>query len=74
MTRYIKFEGNCYYTGTDFEEYLKTDMSDKELDEHARDLIELNAPSYEYLVFGWDTTIKEIAEEENCSIEEAKII
>ena len=74
MTRYIKFEGSCYYVGTDFEEYLKTDMSDKELDEYARDLIEQIAPSYEYLVFGWDTTIEEIAEEDNCSIEEAEIM
>ena len=74
MVRYIKFEGHCYYVGTDFEEYIKTDMSDKELDEHARDLIELNAPSYEYLVFGWDTTIEDIAEENNCSIEEAEEI
>ena len=74
MMRYIKFEGHCYYVGTDFEEYHKTDMSDKELDEYARELIELNAPSYEYLVFGWDTTIEDIAEEDNCSIEEAEII
>ena len=71
MTRYIKFEGNCYYTATDFEEYLKTDMSDKELDEYAKELMELNAKSYEYLVFGWAPNIEDIAEEENCSIEEA---
>ena len=52
MIRYIKFEGKCYYVGTDFEEYLKTDMSDKELDEYAKELMELNAESYQYLVFG----------------------
>ena len=74
MIRYIKFEGNCYYTATDFEEYLKTDMSDKELDEYAKELMELNARSYEYLVFGWAPNIEDIAEEENCSIEEAEII
>ena len=74
MIRYIKFEGSAYYVGTEFEEYLKTDMSDKELDEYARELAEENAASYEYLVFGWDTTIEDIAEEENCSIEEAEEI
>ena len=52
MTRYIKFEGSCYYLGAAFEEYLKTNMSDKELDGYARELIEWNAPSYAYLVFG----------------------
>ena len=74
MIRYIKFEGKCYYAGTDFEEYLKTNMSDKELDGYARELIEWNAPSYAYLVFGRNTTIEDIAKEENCSIEEAEII
>lgn len=74
MIRYIKFEGSAYYVGTEFEEYLKTDMSDKELDEYARELTKENATSYEYLVFGWDTTIEDIAEEENCSIEEAEEI
>ena len=74
MIRYIKFEGSAYYVGTEFEEYLKTDMSDKELDEYARELAKENAISYEYLVFGWDTTIEDIAEEENCSIEEAEEI
>ena len=49
-------------------------MSDKELDEHAQELAEEYAASYEYLVFGWDTTIEDIAEEENCSIEEAEEI
>ena len=72
MVRYIKFEGSAYYVGTDFEEYLKTNMSDKELNEHAHELAKENAASYEYLVFGWDTTIEDIAEEENCSIEEAE--
>ena len=74
MIRYIKFEGSCYCVGTDFEEYLETDMSDKELDEYAKELIELNAESYQYLVFGRNTTIEDIAEEENCSIEEAEIM
>ena len=74
MIRYIKFEGSTYYVGTEFEEYLKTNMSDKELDEHAQELAEEHAASYEYLVFGWDTTIEDIAEEENCSIEEAEEI
>ena len=74
MIRYIKFEGSAYYVGTEFEEYLKTNMSDKELDEYARELEEEHATSYEYLVFGWDTTIEDIAEEENCSIEEAEEI
>lgn len=74
MVRYIKFEGSCCYAGTDFEGYLKTDMSDEDLDEYARNLIVLNAPSYEYLVFGCGTTIEDIAEEENCSIEEAEEI
>lgn len=74
MIRYIKFEGSAYYVGTEFEEYLKTNMSDKELDEHAQELAEEHAASYEYLVFGWDTTIEDIAEEENCSIEEAEEI
>ena len=86
MIRYIKFEGSAYYVGTEFEEYLKTDMSDKELDEYARELARenaisyeylvfgWNAISYEYLVFGWNTTIEDIAEEENCSIEEAEEI
>ena len=74
MIRYIKFEGSAYYVGTEFEEYLKTNMSDKELDEHAQELAEEHAASYEYLVFGWDTTIEDIAEEENCSIEKAEEI
>ena len=74
MIRYIKFEGSAYFVGTDFEEYLKTNMSDKELDEYAQELTQEHAASYEYLVFGWDTTIEDIAEEENCSIEEAEEI
>ena len=72
MIRYVKFEGNAYYICTDFEEYLKTNMSDKELDKHAHELVEENVVFYEYFVFGWDITIEDIAEEENCSIEEAK--
>ena len=56
MTRYIKFEGHCYYVGTAFEEYLETDMSDEELDKYVKELMEPNAESYQYLVFGWDTT------------------
>ena len=49
-------------------------MSDKELDEYAKELMELNARSYKYLVFGQAPNIEDIAEEENCSIEEAEII
>lgn len=53
VMRYIKIEGGTGYCGQDFEEYLYTDMSDKELDElyaeKARDNEE-NEEQYEYEV------------------------
>ena len=70
--RYIRVYGDAAYCGTSFEEYLETDMTDEQLDNYLSDMIAENAESYDYLVFGWDTSMEEYAEENEISIEEAE--
>ena len=71
--RYIKITGGTGYCGQDFEEFLKTDKSDKELDTYCVEAAEENAEQYEYTVWGWGVgTAEEYAENNGVSIEEAE--
>ena len=71
--RYIRIEGGTAFCGCDFEEYLHTDMSDKELDELCAEKARDNAEQYEYIVWGWEVyTAEEYAEKSGVSIEEAE--
>lgn len=70
--RYIKVYGEAAYCGTSFEEYLETDMTDKELDEYVSDKVVENAESYDYMVFGWDTSMEEYVEENGITMELAE--
>jgi hypothetical protein len=69
IMRYIKVYGEAAYCGTSFEEYLETDMTDKELDEYVSDKVAENAESYDYMVFGWDTSMEEYVEENDITME-----
>ena len=70
--RYIKIIGGTSFCGTDFEEYLKTDMTDEQLDAYCADAALENAELYNYVVFGWDQTAESYAEENEISVEEAE--
>ena len=73
IMRYIKVGYGNGYCGCDGEEYLHTDMSDKELDNYAQEQAMNNAESYQYMVWGWDyNTAEEYAEENDVSVEEAE--
>ena len=71
--RYIKIEGGTGYCGQDFEEYLHTDMSDRELDVLCAEKAYDNAKQYEYTVWGWGIgTAESYAEENEVTVEEAE--
>ena len=70
--KYIKITGGTGYCGTGFEEYLKTDMTNKELDEYCREAAASNAESYDYLVYGFHNDAESYAEENEISLEEAE--
>ena len=60
--RYIKIIGGTSFCGTNFEEYLKTDMTNEQLDAYCADAALENAELYNYVVFGWDQTAESYAE------------
>ena len=70
--RYIKIKGGTSFCGTNFEEYLKTDMTNEQLDAYCADAAFENAESYEYMVFGWGQTAESYIEENEISLEEAE--
>lgn len=71
--RYIKVGYGNGYCGCEGEEYLHTDMSDKELNDYAQEQAMNNAESYQYMVWGWDCdTAEDYAEENDVSVEEAE--
>ena len=71
--RYIKVGYSNGYCGCDGEEYLHTDMSDKELNDYTQEQAMNNAESYQYMVWGWDyDTAEEYAEVNDVSVEEAE--
>ena len=70
--RYIRVYGEAAYCGTSFEEYLETDMTDEQLDDYVSDKVAENAESYDYMVFGWDTSMEEYAEENGITMELAE--
>lgn len=70
--RYIKVKGGTSFCGTNFEEYLKTDMTNEQLDAYCADASLENAELYNYIVFGWDQTVESYAEENEISVEEAE--
>ena len=71
--RYIRMYGSTEYCGTDFEEFLCTDLTDAQLDEYLADLVAENADQYEYMVWGWDVWSAEgYAEEADITVEEAE--
>ena len=71
--RYIRIKGGTGYCGQDFEDFLKTEMTDKELDNLTEEMAQENAEQYEYTVWGWGVgTAEEYAEENDVSVEEAE--
>lgn len=70
--RYIKIEGDTQFCGTHFEEYLKTNMTDKELNEYCAELAHSNAESYDYMVYGWGEDAESYAESCGITLEEAE--
>lgn len=70
--RYIKVSGGTSLCGTDFEEYLKTEMSDEELDKYCAESAQENAEQYEWQIFGWLEDAESYAENNGISIEEAE--
>lgn len=70
--RYVKICYGTLYCGTNGEEYLKTDMTNEQLDAYCADAALENAESYEWMVFGWGQTAESYAEENEISLEEAE--
>mgnify|MGYP006327739469 CR=1 FL=1 len=70
--RYIKMVCDTEFCGTREEWYIKTNMTDEELEELGRELAYENAASYDYMVFGWGEDAESYAESEGISIEEAE--
>ena len=70
--RYIRMVCDTQFCGTRMEEYIKTEMTDKELDQLGVELAHENAESYDYMVFGWGEDAESYAESEGISIEEAE--
>lgn len=71
--RYIRIKGGTGYCGQDFEDFLKTEMTDEELNELIGEMAQENAEQYDYTVWGWGVyTAEEYAEENDVSVEEAE--
>ena len=70
--KYIKMVVDTDFTGTRDEQYIETNMTNKELDNLGQELAYENAESYDYMVFGWGETAEGFAELEGVSIEEAE--
>lgn len=70
--RYIRIEGDTHFCGTQFEEYLHTDMTDEQLDDYCAELAYENAVQYDYMVYGWGEDAESYAKECGISIEEAE--
>ena len=70
--RYIELTVDTGYAGTSQIEYLKTDMTDDELNEYAHDAALENAEMYEYVVLGWDEDVYSYAESNGIDVEEAE--
>ena len=70
--RYIKMVCDTQLWGTRIEEYIKTEMTDAELDQLGVELARENAESYDYMVYGWGEDAESYAESEDISLEEAE--
>jgi hypothetical protein len=70
--RYIKISGGTGYCGTDFEEYIKTDMTDEQLEAYCSEAAYENAEQYDYMVYGWGEDAESHAEYYGISLEEAE--
>ena len=70
--KYIKIEGGTGFCGTDFTEYLETEMSNIELDHYCIDAAYENADQYAYMVYGWGEDAESYAEYNDISVEEAE--
>lgn len=70
--RYIKISGGTGYCGTNFEEHIKTDMTDEQLEAYCSDAAYENAEQYDYMVYGWGEDVESYAENNGVSIEEAE--
>lgn len=71
--RYIRIKGGTGYCGQDFEDFLKTEMTDEELDELVGEMAQENAEQYDYTIWGWGVyAAEEYAEENDVSVEEAE--
>ena len=71
--RYIKIEGGTCFCGCDFEEYLKTDMTDEELDRYCAEAAYENASMYENIERDYSIYQEDYATEEDydAAIDEA---
>lgn len=72
MRRFIKIVLDTDYCGTREEIYIKTNMTDEQLDSYVNDMAIEHAEEYEYMVYGFDTDIETYAEDCGISIEDAE--
>lgn len=70
--RYIRMVCDTGFCGTRMEEYIKTEMTDAELNQLGAELAYENAASYDYMVYGWGEDAETYAEGCDISIEEAE--
>lgn len=69
---YYKVFMETPYCGTSREIYVASEMSLKQVEANAAIEANENAQQYEHLVFGWDATVEDYAEENDLSYEEAE--
>ena len=70
--RYIRMVVDTMYTGTREENYMKTDMTDKQLNDYGSEWARENAEAYDYLVYGWGEDAESYAEANGITVEEAE--
>lgn len=72
MERYIRIVLDTDYCGTRDEYCIKTDKSDRELDAEIIELARDHAEQYSDIVYGFDVSVEEYAEDSGITIEEAE--
>ena len=72
MERFIKIILDTGYCGTEEEIYMKTDMTDEQLNGYVNDMALEHAEQYDYMVYGFDIDVETYAEDCGISIEDAE--
>lgn len=69
---YYKVFMDTPYCGTSRDIYVASEMSLEQIEVTAGIEADENAQQYEYMVFGWDASVEDYAEENGLSYEEAE--